>query len=182
MDVGQRVVFGGYEWMILDIQDRKALMLSDKILMKMPYNNIVADITWECCSLREYLNDVFINKFSEKEKSTITETILINNDNWWHGTEGGNPTSDKIFLLSIEEIVRYFGDSGKMKKDRWIADQYNPMRIAFDESQKAWWWWLRTPGFNTKCAVYVDSRGVIYDTGTVHVRDAGVRPAFWLKL
>jgi hypothetical protein len=27
---------------------------------------------------------------------------------------GGNDTTDKIFILSIEEVVQYFGDSGQL--------------------------------------------------------------------
>jgi hypothetical protein len=43
---------------------------------------------------------------SEKAKIQEKSITLLTNHS------GGADTSDRIFLLSIEEVVRYFGDSG----------------------------------------------------------------------
>ena len=63
---------------------------------------------------------------------------MENKDNQWQGTKGGNTTADKVFLLSLEEVVKCFGDSGDLKNKRkvnahgveceygyYTSDQYN---------------------------------------------------------
>jgi hypothetical protein len=103
-------------------------------------------------------------------------------------TKGGKETSDRVFLLSIEEIVQYFGDSGQLSnKDRgnkyWIDDQYNTSRIAKNADGEYVWWWLRSPGNSNNRAVYVLDRGFIDFSGGFFSRDdGGIRPALWLKL
>ena len=184
--VGDIITFGQYEWRVLDVQDKKALLLSEKLIEKRAYNAEFTGITWEECSLREYLNGEFYNGFDAEDKALIAETTLANNDNPWEGASGGNATTDKIFLLSLEEVVRYFGDSGQLK-DRpegefLIDDNYNSARIANDESGASWWW-LRSPGFDTNLAAYVDKKGFVV-VGGLGVNDGsgGVRPALWMNL
>ena len=54
----------------------------------------------------DYTSDNFIGAaFSEKEQGAIADTTVVNDDNPTHGTEGGNDTTDKIFLLSIAEAT-----------------------------------------------------------------------------
>ena len=129
------------------------------------------------------------------------ETRVINNDNpWYRTTKGGNDTNDKIFLLSIEEVVKYFGDSDDLKnrkgwdqevtglvlKDRkgyWINDQYNNARITKDISGTASWWWLRSPGRGNGYAAGVYHDGSLIVGGCfVYNHTGGVRPALYLNL
>jgi hypothetical protein len=47
-----------------------------------------------------------------------------------------NDTDDYIFLLSLEEVVKYFGDSGQLLNgnpnyEHGISDEYNGARIAY---------------------------------------------------
>ncbi|MDD6035308.1 MAG: DUF6273 domain-containing protein [Lachnospiraceae bacterium] len=53
-------------------------------------------------------SDFYRTAFSEKERASIAETLVRNADNPEYGTEGGNDTRDKVFLLSIEEATTYF--------------------------------------------------------------------------
>ena len=118
--VGDIMEFGGYEWRVLELKGGKALVLSDKVLFKMPYQKplsgyefYITPITWEECDLRQYLNGEFYDaSFSVEEKLLIAETALINHDNPWSGEPGGNNTIDKVFLLSTDEVLRYFGYNG----------------------------------------------------------------------
>jgi hypothetical protein len=101
---------------------------------------------------------------------------------------GGIDTIDKVFLLSIEEAVKYFGDSGQLQNrpknaDYLINDQYNSARIAKFSDDEASWWWLRSPGRDSNRAAYVLDFGYIDLSGGFFNRDdGGVRPALWLKL
>ena len=97
------------------MQDGNALVVSEKLVGFRSYSSgYNSDETWETCILRGYLNGEFYDEtFSYAEKELIAETTVITNSNPYCGTDGGNDTNDKIFLLSIEEVVRYFGDSGQ---------------------------------------------------------------------
>ncbi|MCL1819151.1 MAG: DUF6273 domain-containing protein [Oscillospiraceae bacterium] len=188
--VGNVIQFAGYDWRVLDVQDGKALILSDKVLEQRKFhteNN--ADLTWADSSIRQYLNGEFFDSLPADERIKITETRVENNDNLRYETSGGSDTNDKIFLLSLEEVVRYFGDSGQWENSpesaSTINDEYNSARTAatLTNSQSAWW--LRTPGqrmSNRMSFVHIPVDGTIivggYSTGNV----IGVRPALWLDL
>jgi hypothetical protein len=117
----------------------------------------------------------------------ILPTTNINVNNQWFGTDGGRDTTDKIFLLSIEEVVRCFGDSGQTKNKNpnsewYISDTFNKERVAA-YGGKAWWWWLRSPGYLGNCAAHVGTGGRLSVYGSSVIRDVGgVRPALWLNL
>ena len=63
-------------------------------------------------SCAETIHSAFFNTFTDEERSRILPRDVHNTDNGWFWIRGGNDTVDYIFLLSIEEVVRYFGDSG----------------------------------------------------------------------
>ena len=93
------------EWIVLEKQENKALLLSKYILDCKFYDDRLNDsekedkyIPWEECSLRNWLNEDFYNNaFNDDEKSKILITSLANNKD------------DKVFILSLEEIKEYFG-------------------------------------------------------------------------
>jgi hypothetical protein len=189
-ETGKLVEFGGYEWRVLEVNDGKALLLSEYIIEVRPYHrrgNWPDGITWEQCDLRAYLNSEFLNNFSERDRARIAETYVINNDNPWYGTEGGNDTTDKIFLLSIEEVVQYFGGSGQLangnpNSTREIRDEYNAARIAHNNNGVTLYWRLRSPGGKSDNAAIVDIGGNIGVDGHRVYGIGGVRPALWLNL
>jgi len=179
--------FGGHDWRVLDVQDGKALLLSEHVLSQRAYHDKFRAVTWEACTLRRYLNYEFYNSLSTEDRVRIAETRLENEANQWYGTDGGNDTIDRIFLLSLEELVRYFGDSGKLgnkpKDTCYIYDEYNAKRIAKNSEGEARWWWLRSPGDNGTDAANVDSDGDVSVCGIfVDNVYCGVRPALWLNL
>lgn len=184
---GQRnVPFGGYSWRVLDVQNGKALLLAEEILEKRPYHSPGGSVTWETCGLRGYLNGEFLQTFNGPEQSRIVQTVNANKDNPWYGTQGGNRTADRVFLLSIEEVVKYFGDSDKLwrqsENEYCIDDRYNDERKA-NYGSKAWWWWLRSPGSSGYDAADVDLDGSLSLYGrSVRGFEGGVRPALWLNL
>ena len=185
--VGSVIPFGPYKWCVLDVQDDKALLITDKIVEERPYNDEFIPVTWETCTLRSYLNGEFLKKFSEKEQAGICKIENTNLDNQWYGANGGRNTTDKLFLLSLEEVVKYFGDSGQLKnknpESAWcIDDQYNDKRVAKLNNSGSWWW-LRSPGGLQDNAARVGlDGGVGLDGDNVNAETGGVRPALWLNL
>lgn len=191
--------FGGYNWRVLDIQDNVALLITEDIIEQRAYHDAYKEITWADCSLRKYLNGEFYDKFSEADKSRIMPVLNKNLDNQWYGSKGGVDTKDSIFLLSIEEVCKYFGDSRSKLYNRgknqryWFErkDENNSKRIARFEGE-TWgsWWWLRSPGRVSVKAVYIHGDGNIGIQGNNILKGnisdgkctGGVRPALWLKL
>jgi len=187
--VGSIQKFANIDWRVLAVENNEALLISEKVLETRPYNAKYEDVTWESCDLRQYLNNEFYNKLGA-DKSAVAETRNANPNNPWYGTPGGNDTMDKIFLLSLDEVCRYFGDStANLKKkgstgSNWtINDANNAARIAKDDKGNACWWWLRSPGDASSRAAYVSTDGGVVVIGSGVSRDSGgVRPAFWLNL
>ena len=191
--------FGGYNWRVLDIQGNVALLITEDIIEQRAYHDAYKDITWADCSLRKYLNGEFYDKFSEADKSRIISVLNKNLDNQWYGSKGGVDTKDSIFLLSVEEVCKYFGDSRSKLYNRgknqryWFErkDENNNKRIARFEGE-TWgsWWWLRSPGRVSVKAVYIHGDGNIGIQGNNILKGnisdgkctGGVRPALWLKL
>ena len=153
-------------------------------------------VTWSCSSLRRYLNYEFFNSFDKADRARIRETYVTVNDNpWFMGTTarlfdayGGENTVDKIFILSVEEILQYFGDSGQLHnrpdgRITWIADEYNSARIATNKEGAPMWWWSRTPGNRPRLVAGVDVAGIINMCG-MYANDfgGGTRPVLWLNL
>ncbi|MDR0248657.1 MAG: DUF6273 domain-containing protein [Oscillospiraceae bacterium] len=186
--VGDIMEFGGYEWRVLEVSGGKALLLSEYIIEDRLYHDAYAEVTWADCDLRAYLNGEFYLGFSEGDRAKITQTRSSNKDNQWYGTPGGDDTDDYIFLLSLEEVVRYFGDSGQLanrpsEDAKYIDDQYNEARLAYTLDGVQWAWWLRSPGYDVSNIAYVRfGMGVIMMNGNADSDVLGLRPAMWVSL
>ena len=172
------IEFGGVEWRVLDRQDGRALILSEYLLGGREYHyRLGMAVTWENSDIRSWLNNEFYNYFfTDEERERIIETTVINDDSPFRTISGGNDTIDKIFLLSLTEIMKYFDDDG------W---DLNEDRVAvFHEDFGGWYnrWWLRSPGTNSDSASWVLSDGAISGQGAMHHQWVGVRPAMWIYI
>ena len=93
------------KWRVLSVNGSDAFLLADQNLDAKPYNEEYTDVTWATCTLRTWLNDTFLNTaFTSAEQAAIKNTSVVNDDNPYHGTEGGENTTDKVYLLSIAEV------------------------------------------------------------------------------
>jgi len=211
--VGSIITFAGNQWRILDTKGKRALIISELIIEQREYHYKWQEVSWADCSLREYLNTEYYNKnFTSNDQARIIATNITNPANPWYHTEGGEDTIDKIFLLSLSEVVKYFGDSGDLKnKKGWaidnsqlrrdstgkyyniifvespqgysIIDSYNQARQARDAEGKELWWWLRSPGHTQRSATDITFDGKInVGGGSIDNRLGGVRPALWINL
>ena len=102
------------EWIVLDVQKGKSLLISRYALDCQPFNNTRTYIEWDRCTLRTWLNGTFLNEaFSTDEHLFINTTHVdaANAINPSYSTGIGNSTEDKIFLLSINEANSYFASN-----------------------------------------------------------------------
>ncbi|MCL2399049.1 MAG: GNAT family N-acetyltransferase [Defluviitaleaceae bacterium] len=189
--VGSLIKFGRYDWRVLDIHDNTALIISDKVIELRKYHDRCESVTWSNCTIRQYLNEDFYDTFDNAEKSRIVETRIYNYNNPWFGTSGGDDTIDKIFLLCVDEVTKYFGDSrqlrgGNPNTNYFIDDNFNNTRKALDTVASPSRWWLRTPGNLPHFVASVTTDGRVAVSGDfVNRSDAfsvGIRPALWLKI
>ena len=166
---GSQVVFGKIDgspitWRVLDKQGQLRLIFAEDIVAHRPYNKMYVDAYWGTCSLRRWLNQEFIQKcFSFEERIRIINTRVENRRNRKWESDGGPGTVDKVFILDIEEVQKYFPED----KDR--------------ETGK--WWWLRNPGSGLLSVACVYEDGTIYDYGiNNNYTEGGVRPAMWVRI
>lgn len=108
------------EWLVLENNGESLLVISKYVLDGQSYSNAYDTyayqpypVTWELCSLRAWLNSTFYTTaFSEGERARIQPTLLNNKVDKSHyatrNVDGGNDTIDNVFLLSYDEVVKYF--------------------------------------------------------------------------
>jgi hypothetical protein len=190
MKNGDTMAFGGYKWQVLAVKKGRILMISKDIIDVQWYHQHFVEVTWAECSLRHYLNNEFYNRFTPEEKAKIVTVTNSNPDNPWFKTKGGTDTTDRIFLLSLEEVCEYFGDSvyylHTKGKQKWMIDDENNSKRQAKFDGEFHWWRLRSPGYYGRTSASVNGNGNVYVRGNgVHGRPrdgGGVRPALWLKL
>ena len=192
--VGDIVLFGSYEqdndtengkeeieWIVLDVQEGKALLISRYALDCQKYNSARTDITWEECTLRSWLNETFLNEaFSAEEREQIQISKVTAGKNPSYSTVPRNDTMDQVFLLSINEANQYFAANSARQ---CIPTAYAEMNGCYVDSYNGTcWWWLRSPGNYTKYAADVLVDGSVNGDGTGVVNDDGaVRPVLWIN-
>ena len=189
--IGDLVFFGAMNWRVLAVEDGKALLICERFVDFRPYRyDDEGPDGWAKSGVRDWLNGRFYDgTFTDEEMAQIVETKLSNTANPWFNTEGCEDTTDNVFLLSIEEVVRYFGDSGKLDahtdRDVWVLyDEYDQSRVAqYIDGDMAAWWWLRSPGMNFMYAATISIDGSMNISGDYVVSGGGgVRPAIWIVL
>ena len=165
------------KWRVIKCENGEALLLSDIVLDKQKYNKRLKKVTWEKSTLRKWLNKKFMNRaFSSSEQEAIRTTKVINEDNYYYKTDGGNDTLDKIYLLSLSETDE--------EKEYGFTDSYG-MTIKYsnyDDLDDYQYWWLRTPGEKNISAAAVDMFGEAYVGGGESDMELGIRPVLHLNL
>lgn len=215
--VGDTITFGSYEqdgimtngkedieWIVFSKNKSQMLVVSKYALDSVPYHidgkNL--DLTWEGCTLRKWLNTNFYKTaFTQAERSLIKKTNLENPDNPEYGSEGGNYTKDKVFLLSLDDMINTkYGFSSEFDDydiaRRCAATAYAKIQgvgtrsyITTADGEESCTWWLRSPGCNNEMSAFVHATNVGDDGRIFPYGDCvdvcsqvGVRPALYISL
>ena len=196
--VGDSFILGAYEqdndesngkepieWIVLDKRESDLLLISRYAIDCQHYYTQQSGTTWRFSSLRAWLNDTFYNEaFCQEEQQIIRSTLIQNPDNYIYGVKGGSETTDKLFLLSIDEANQYFISDEARK---CLLTDYAYSKGAYRSDDGICWWWLRTPGNTSFTAATVYDDGYIISEGRFVYGDKGkgynaVRPAMWVTL
>lgn len=203
------------KWRVLEVSENDVFLLSDIALDNRQYNTTQEGITWEKSTIRSWLNSYssefnndridytengFINSaFTDEEKNAIYDSNIINDDNEKNGTDGGNNTTDKIFLLSEKDC---FGENANKKgfiSDIDIRDEAKWCKRStyafaqgiltetgssdlFKEYKNNVSWLLRSPGMGEAYAQFIQWFGSGAQDGACADDADGVRPALHLNI
>lgn len=201
---------GGYnmdpvKWRVLSNTGGKLFLLSDQNLEVFQYHTEEEDVTWKTSTMRSWLNgydasantggdsgtdytsDNFLGSaFSTKEQAAIAQTPVVNDDNTECGTDGGDNTTDHIFLLSLAEVYdrSYFPDYLCFSTNTAYVANGGKLGSGMNDANVADWWWLRSPGFYHWQAAYIEweDGSPVADGNPVNNKNTAVRPAFNLNL
>lgn len=192
------------KWRVLSVDGDDAFLMADQNLDAKPYNTSYVDVTWETCTLRSWLNgygasanveetdyssDNFLDTaFTAEERAAIRQTTVVNEDNSYYGTEGGNDTTDRVYLLSIAEACNAsygfnstFDTNSKTRVSTNTA--YTAGKSGMYSVGAADDWWLRSPGNGSSDASNVGYNGYgSYYYSIVYYDNVAVRPALHLNL
>lgn len=113
--LGKHIQFGRRDCILLDNTDGVYFLLSSKLYGKeaqYAYNDTRTAVTWQDCSLRSIFNGIYMeDSFSQAEQAVMVETETMPG------------VTDRVFLLSQEEYLRYQSVMGEKKALWWLRDQ-----------------------------------------------------------
>ena len=183
--VGDTIIMGNYlqdseskkhyediEWIVLDKQDNKLLIVSKYALASSKYFDWnMFSSTWEESIIRTWLNGEFYNSAFNSDEMEMILTTLVETPSSVHNIDGGNSTNDKLFCLSVEEAKMYFSSN----EERVVESKQK-------SNGEGVCWWLRTPGERGYYSAYVSESGQIDVDGENQFSTLTVRPAMWLEI
>ena len=153
-------------WIKLAEEGNRLLLLSKSSLDVKPYNKPNNKVTWENCTLRSWLNGVFLHEaFSEEEKACLLSVTLDN--------LGEPATEDTVFLLSANEYLQYNPDCDQE------GIEYSAYAQKKTSSNWASRWWCRAEAISYG-ERKIEANGLITLTYSPFNSALGVRPAVWI--
>lgn len=199
---------GGYntdpvKWRVLSNTGGRLFLLSDQNLDVFQYHTEQENVTWETSTMRSWLNgygassnaggdngtdytsDNFLDTaFSPNEQTAIAGTDVVNGPNTDYDTDGGNNTTDHIFLLSLAEVRSYFPDYLCFSTNTAYVANGGKLGSGMNDANAADWWWLRSPGYDNTRAAFIEweDGSPVADGNPVDNKTTAVRPAFKLDL
>ena len=196
---GEIITFGEYwqyldkylgksalQWRVLERRpDGTVLMISREAIDVRAFDDDWISLTWERSKLREWLNGEFMNEaFSPEEREKFVTVRNVNKDNPKYGTPGGSDTYDKVFLLSIDEAVKYFMPEDPFNNELLLyPTKYARAQGLSISRGLTCFWWLRTPG---ECVYNCTNMATVMSDGTINMHGAsatdklGIRPVIAL--
>lgn len=183
---GQIVSFGSYEqdndltngseeifWLVTERNNDELTLVSLYCLDAAPYSLEPGEVTWETSHVRTFLNGEFFEAaFDEQERASILSTTVTNSPNPVHNTDGGADTVDKVWLLSLEEVMSMYDIVDA--QETFYSQLYAPatpyaiskgLWLELPDSNRCWWW-LRSSGGNPENVAEVGSAGYLSFNGS----------------
>ena len=200
MIAGDIIQFGNYEqdnntangkepieWIVLERDGNKLFLLSKYVLDKHCYAKKYK-VDWVDSDIRRWLNnDFFANAFDESEQMKIVDTKLDNPGLESIDIANGESTVDKVFLLSVDEVINY--RQGRAEGTAYLREGIGNISVGETNNVS---WWTRSSALDDHiwmCAFEVDP-DVNSETsepmkqlggGGFNFPENGIRPAMWIS-
>ncbi len=204
--------FDPIRWRVIGLDGNAACLMSDRLMDCRPYNELEGPVNWESSSVRSWLNSYpakenvagidyrgkgFLDTaFTKEQQKALIRTRVENKPNGAYGTDCGNDTEDRVFMLSNDEVFSsdtaarngFFAGSGHDDPAKRFRS------TMFAKCRGSWWssvngymgnsfWFMRTNGYSPESVTYICDFGYIYRRGTISTcEDAGILPAIWIDL
>ena len=178
------------EWIVLDIKGSNILLFSKYIINYMPFSE-ANNAEWKDSEIRNYLNNDFLNGIvvflSPQEKTHFNNTTLETNIITKSVSSSSEiSTNDKIFLLSKEEMDKYFEcingcyqcDFGLIIDFVKNAKFENQYKLYKEENKYNFL--LRDKNTNNN-TLLIDKNGKLIENGISSNIPCGIRPAMWIN-
>lgn len=137
-------------WRVLSNEDNEVFLLSEYCLDSYQYATKFmkkSEVSWVNSSVREWLNSTFLElAFSSSEKKAINTSTVTNYFDGKFHIKGQETTFDKVFLLSLDELMNE--KYNFMKITEWVNG------IPYVEDEK----------YYTSVTEYADIQGVYQKT------------------
>ena len=194
--VGDMVYFGEYNpefkdlyggemmWEVIDKIGDKVLLNSAYIINADCYDD--KDNIWETSKIRKWLNESFYDELlkNDLEKNMVLDTSIVTD---------GTITNDKVFILSSDEIVKYYGiyinDMTENIKLATMANNYARSKNLYVSDSDTWIkynspFFLRDKGYYDNTIKLIRDNGSIDFFGVEVNKDNifGIRPAMWVNI
>lgn len=191
VSVGEIISYGQYEqdgknsngkeaieWIVLEVNDEYAIMISRYVLDAARFTNPLRATTYSGSDIRNWLNYDFAGTaFTEKEKAGLTAILFDPGTNpEYPGTNQGGAVADLVGILSIDAIKAY----GVPVQCR--ATDYAVGRGVFRAANGFSPWWTSTMGTYSTMATLARSDGDINFKGRdLSIGTFGVRPVIAVR-
>lgn len=161
LHIGDIIEYGFYEqdnntmngkepikWEVMSVDGTQIALLCRYCLDAMPYNTTRTYVTWETCSLRNWLNSTFKEEAFGKDTNTIlVKTEVIARENPYYDSNPGDDTMDYVYLPSTQIIenswkpkklfwcdgTKYLLSKGVKVSDYISRDQYELSELSYEE-------------------------------------------------
>ena len=125
-------------WLVLDEDSSTLLLITKDCIDSLPYNETRANVSWENCTLRQWLNGEFLRTaFTAQEQEAI---------------------SRNVFLLTLDEARKYMPSDSERKCS---PTSYAVSRGAYTNGEGLCAWWTSSPGKTRQQAAYFSSYGTV---------------------
>ena len=167
--VGAEITFGKYKWKILERSDDCVRMIASDIgsthlFYRAPFHDRFEEVSWEDCSLREWLNTQVLEEiFDDAQRERLVLQKSEPSANAAYGTAYAGETQDYVTILSCEEIQ---------------SEKYSKSLESLGHD-----YWVRTPGNSMDCAAYISADHALREYGMpVNDEQMMVRPVILVSI
>ncbi len=163
----------GIEWIVIGTDEGTVTLMSKHVLDCISYDVKTKPSYWSSCTLRKWLNEEFLTAaFTDKEANMLFERTNKNPDNDAHKTKGGDDTSDKVWILSLDEVNALDKEMLTASPTTYALNRGVYQKDGFEGT----YWWLRSPGATQNQAAMVNHESSIIARGSsVDYSSYGVR-------